>query len=61
MTVYCDWSGHISRSYNMNTKDSNMLMLDRKGVIRYRFSGKIDTNRFEDIRNVLDKLVHEEK
>jgi len=58
MTVYCDWTGDVSRDFRMLPDESNMLILDGKGMIRYRFSGKIDQERLEEIKYTLDHLVH---
>jgi hypothetical protein len=57
MTVYCDWTGNVSRDFRMLPDESNMLILDDKGMIRYRFSGKIDQARLDEIKYTLDQLV----
>jgi hypothetical protein len=58
MTVYCDWTGNVSRDFMMLPDESNMLILDGTGMIRYRFSGKINQDRLEEIKYMLDHLVH---
>lgn len=58
MMVYCDWTGNVSRDFRMVPDESNMLILDGKGIIRYRFSGKIDQDRLEEIKHTLDQFVH---
>ncbi|HVN94939.1 MAG TPA: hypothetical protein VMT62_00770 [Syntrophorhabdaceae bacterium] len=59
MTVYCDWSGQVSRSFDMSSADSNMLMLDGKEVIRYRSTGKIDDQQLAEIVRTLALLINE--
>jgi len=59
MAVYCDWSGNVSRNFGMVADESNMLILDRKSTIRYRFSGKLDENMLQEIIDTLRYLVYE--
>jgi alkyl hydroperoxide reductase subunit AhpC len=59
MTVYCDWSGNVSRNFGMVSDESNMVILDGKNTIRYRFSGRLDQNRLEEIIDTLHYLVYE--
>lgn len=59
MTVYCDWNGRVSRDFQMSTGESNILILDGQGLIRYRFAGSIDRNQLEEIKNTLHHLVYQ--
>lgn len=59
MTVYCDWSGNVSRNFGMVSDESNMLILDGKNTIRYRFSGRLDQNSLKEIIDTLHYLVYE--
>ena len=57
ITIYGDWDGKMLHDYGMKDNESNVLMLDKTGVIRYFFAGKIDEERFLEIKNLLAELV----
>ncbi|HEX2967018.1 MAG TPA: hypothetical protein VHO84_14620 [Syntrophorhabdaceae bacterium] len=43
MMVFCDWTGNVSRNFQMAYGQSNLVIIDQQAVIRYRFFGKIDS------------------
>jgi hypothetical protein len=57
ITIYGDWDGKMFRDYGMKDNESNVMMLDKSGFIRYFFAGKIDEDRFEQIKSTLADLV----
>ena len=57
ITIYGDWSGGMFAAYRMRDNDSNFIIIDKKGIIRFAASGKIANSRFEAIKRLLKELV----
>ena len=57
VTVYGDWTGGMFAAYRMRDNDSNFVIIDKKGVVRFAASGKIPNSRFEAIKKLLLELV----
>jgi alkyl hydroperoxide reductase subunit AhpC len=55
--IYGDWTGKMSADYHMKPKESNFLIIDKQGIIRYAATGKIDHGQFEKIKKFLFTLV----
>jgi predicted transcriptional regulator len=58
-TIYGDWTRKMLRDYQMQDNDSNFLIIDRQGIIRYSTSGRIGSREFDTIKNLLASLVQE--
>jgi len=56
-TIYGDWNRKMLADYGMQGNDSNFLIIDKKGIIRYSCTGKIDPSQFPKIRDLLYSLV----
>jgi hypothetical protein len=56
-TIYGDWTRQMLLDYRMRGGDSNFLIIDQQGVIRYAAHGKISGDEFEGIKNLLLELV----
>jgi len=57
ITVYGDWDGKMADDYGVNTDESNVIVIDRKGVIRYRASGALTEEDVDAIEKLLKGLV----
>ena len=57
ITIYGDWSGRMFAAYRMRDNDSNFVIIDKNGVVRYAASGKIAPSRFEAIKKLLLELA----
>jgi predicted transcriptional regulator len=57
VTIYGDWTGGMFSAYRMRDNDSNFVIIDKKGVVRFAASGKIADSRFEAIKKLLLELV----
>jgi predicted transcriptional regulator len=57
VTVYGDWTGGMFAAYRMRDNDSNFVIIDKKGVVRFAASGKIANSRFEAIKKLLLELA----
>lgn len=56
-TIYGDWDRQMFLDYRMRGGDSNFLIIDKQGVIRYSASGKISMDQFDRIKNLLQELI----
>ena len=57
VTIYGDWTGSMFAAYRMRDNDSNFVIIDKKGIVRFAASGKIANSRFEAIKKLLLELV----
>ena len=57
ITIYGDWTGGMFAAYRMRDNDSNFVIIDKKGVVRFAASGKIAASRFEAIKKLLLELA----
>ncbi len=55
MTVYGDWDGKMGMSFGMKGDDTNLVIMDKKGLVRYFHTGAV-AGEGETI-NVLKKLL----
>jgi len=61
ITVYGDWSGEMGKAYKVKADDSNVIIIDDKGVIRYYNSGQIDNEKISEIKDLLNTLTKNDK
>ena len=61
ITLYGDWDGRMAKDYRMKDGDSNLIIIDREGIIRYVSVGRITGQQFIEIEELLDTLVNREK
>jgi alkyl hydroperoxide reductase subunit AhpC len=57
ITIYGDWTGGMFAAYRMRDNDSNFVIIDKKGIVRFAASGRIDSSRFEAIKKLLLELA----
>jgi hypothetical protein len=57
-TIYGDWSGRMFADYHMKSGESNFLIIDKQGIVRYSATGKIKHSQFAKIKKLLLTLVH---
>jgi len=57
ITCYGDWTGDMFAAYRMRDNDSNFVIIDKRGIVRFAASGRIDNSRFEAIKKLLLELV----
>ena len=57
LTVYCDWDGSFAKAYGTVDDESNFLIVDRKGTVRFSRSGKIAEREFDGIKQLLESLA----
>jgi predicted transcriptional regulator len=59
LTIYGDWDGRMSEAYGMKADDSNVVIVDRKGIVRLLRSGEVTLEKFGEITLLLHALVRE--
>lgn len=59
ITIYGDWSCKMFSDYKMKDKESNILIIDKKGIIRYFAFGKIEDKEINKIKELLKELGNE--
>jgi hypothetical protein len=57
LTIYGDWTGGMFAAYRMRDNDSNFVIIDKRGIVRFAASGRIDNSRFEAIKKLLLELA----
>ena len=57
ITIYGDWSGGMFAAYRMRDNDSNFVIIDKRGIVRFAASGRVANSRFEAIKKLLLQLV----
>jgi peroxiredoxin len=58
-TIYGDWNGKMFADYLMQRNESNFIIIDKKGIVRYTATGKIANAHFDKIKDLLLTLVGE--
>jgi alkyl hydroperoxide reductase subunit AhpC len=59
LTIYGDWNRKMLTDYRMQGNDSNFMIIDKQGIIRYSASGQISTGQFQEIKDLLTCLVQD--
>jgi len=58
-TIYGDWDGRMAINYGFRQDDTNLMIIDKKGIIRFFKSGFIDQSQYNGIRKLLTELVEQ--
>lgn len=56
-TIYGDWDRKMLADYGLQHNDSNFLIIDKRGLIRYSTAGKVDNGQIQTIKALLFSLV----
>ncbi|MDD5617776.1 MAG: redoxin domain-containing protein [Candidatus Omnitrophica bacterium] len=59
LTLYGDWDGNMSVDYHAKEDESNVIIIDKKGIIRYYASGRVEDKDIGIIEDLLKNLVKE--
>jgi len=59
LTIYGNWNGRMLSAYGMKGGDSNLLIIDKKGVIRFFRSGAIPPDVIKEIQELLYAIGRE--
>ncbi len=59
LVINCDWNGKMSSDYKMRADESNVLIIDKSGRIRFFTSGEVKAEGINDVKELLKALVRE--
>jgi len=59
VTIYCDWNGKMLSDYQMNVDESNIVIIDKGGRIRFFTSGEVPVKQIDDVKRLLKALAAE--
>lgn len=59
MVIYGDWDAKMFSNFKMKKDESNIIILDKKGIIQYYKHGTIEDNEVIKIKELLLKYVNE--
>lgn len=57
--IYGDWDGKMSVAYRAAENESSVIIIDRKGIIRYYVSGPVRDEDIAGIEKLIRNLVRE--
>lgn len=57
--IYGDWHKRMLRDYQLKPEESNFLIIDQHGVIRYAAAGRIASGQFGKIKDMLCTLAQD--
>ena len=57
MTIYGDWDGRFFEKYKIIEGESNFIIIDKRGIVRYSKAGKVEKTEFLSIKQLLEKLA----
>jgi peroxiredoxin len=60
LTLYGDWDGSMSSKYKMKDNETNVVIIDKKGMIRYFEQGKLGDDEIYRIKSLLTGLIYGE-
>jgi len=61
LTIYGDWDGRMSSDYGMKPDESNVIVVDAGGIVRYRKAGEIDRPGIDELKELLRELASKMK
>jgi hypothetical protein len=56
-TIYGDWTGKMLQNYRMKSDQTNFLIIDKHGIVRYSATGVVHPGQFEKIKHLILKLI----
>lgn len=61
LTVYGDWDGSVRQRFRFVEGAPNVLLADARGVIRWRYTGKVPASDYPKIKALIAQLVDGEE
>ncbi len=58
LTLYGDWEGSMFSKYKMKDNETNVVIIDKKGIIRYFEQGKFADDEIYRIKSLLTELIY---
>jgi len=57
--VYGDWDGSMKKAYGIPAEESVFMIIDKKGILRYCYAGRVPGKKFKNIREIIRTLVRQ--
>jgi peroxiredoxin len=57
ISILLDWKGYVTDAYGLSKGDSNIVLIDRKRVIRYNYAGEASRKAIDAFSHEADSLV----
>ncbi len=57
ITIYGDWTGKMFSDYKIKDKESNVIILDKQGIIKYFRARKIEDEEIDKTKEILTELT----
>lgn len=57
--ILLDWNGDVFTSYGFGENAANIVLIDKKGFVRYIYSGEATVKACESLFSEIDKLVRD--
>lgn len=58
ISILLDWNGDVFDTYGLTKKVSNIILIDKKGYVRYIYSGDTTIDAVEHLFKEIDKLLN---
>jgi hypothetical protein len=59
VTIYCDWEGKMASDYKMEADVSNVVIIDKDGIIKFFTSGEVKDEDITGVKKLLIALASE--
>jgi hypothetical protein len=59
MAIYCDWEGKMAFDYKMKSDVSNVVVIDKKGSIKFFTAGEVKDHDIDGVKQLLRALSTE--
>jgi len=59
-TIYGDWNKQMLADYSLKPGESNFIIIDKQGIVRYTAASKVENGQFEKIKGMLYSLVQKD-
>jgi predicted transcriptional regulator len=56
MRLYDDRKGTMYDDFNIRDNESNVFIVDKKGVVTYRKAGRLNDTEIDDVMKLIQKL-----
>ena len=60
ISIYGDWDGKMFSDYKMKTDESNILIIDKDGRIKFFTSGEVKDEEINEVKELLKELAAEQ-
>ena len=55
--IYGDWDGQMFADWNLVDQESNFIIIDKTGTVRYFHAGKLPASKYDEVKTLLMELT----